>query len=248
MLKVIGLYDWTKNLPQGIKTELKDASQSRRLRDGEHIYHIGDVPDACYRIKTGQVEIQNFTITGKQITIAEFFDGDCFGQGSLIEGIARFNSAVSVGETLLQSLSARAFHDLYRKHAEISQAINRNLCHRLRNALCMVQGASLFTLRERLISLIARLATYRGANVDDVTLLSDVSHEKLAHMLGTNRQSVSRELKILETEGLLQLQYGKICIPDLGKLVAMYEEMISAELLSPEYPKTRSPGRRTRDA
>lgn len=237
MLKVIGLYDWTKNLPPDIKAEVGAAFQLRRYSDNEYIYHIGDTPKGCYRIKSGQVEIQNYTYNGKQLVMAEFFEGDCFGESSLIESLARFNNAMSVGETLLQTVPKETFLSLYAQHAEIVRAINHTQGHRLRNALSLVQGANLFTLRERLIGLIARLATSRGVNVEGVTVLDATSHEKLAHMLGTNRQGVSRELKALEKEGLVHLKYGKIHIPNLDRIVAMYEDMMSAELLSPKYPK-----------
>lgn len=242
MLKVIGLYDWTRNLPPDVRAEVEAALQLRSVPDGEYIFHIGDIPDACYRIKSGQIEVQNFTDSGKQFTIIELFDGDCFGESSLIENLPRCNNAMSVGETLLQTLPKRAFLTLYRQHAEISRAITHNLSNRLRNALSLVQGASLFTLRERLISLIARLAASRGVDIDGVTILDNVSHEKLANMLGASRQAVSRELKALEMEGLLHLKYGKMHIPDLRTIVAMYEDMMSAELLSPEYPPRTSGG------
>lgn len=236
MLKIIGLYDWTKNLPPEIRAEVAAAMRLRRFSDGEYIYRIGDLPSACYRIKSGQVEVQNYTYTGKLLVMIELFEGDCFGESSLLENLARFNNTVSVGDTLLQTLSAEAFLTLYRRYAEIPREINLSMGHRLRNAWAVAQGASLFTLKGRLISLIARLASSRGVkDADGVTILDNASHEKLAHMLGTNRQVVSRELKALESQGLLHLKYGKMHIPDLGSIVAMYEDMMSAELLSPKY-------------
>jgi CRP/FNR family cyclic AMP-dependent transcriptional regulator len=45
-----------------------------------------------------------------------------------------------------------------------------------------------------------------------------VSQESLAQQLGVSRQSVNRQLKLWESEGLLTLQYRAIVIVDLQKL------------------------------
>ncbi|MCP5132012.1 MAG: helix-turn-helix domain-containing protein [Pseudomonadales bacterium] len=42
----------------------------------------------------------------------------------------------------------------------------------------------------------------------------EISHEGLSNMLGASRQSISKELKLLEREEEIELRYGKICIRD----------------------------------
>ncbi|WP_172611779.1 helix-turn-helix domain-containing protein [Pseudomonas graminis] len=45
-----------------------------------------------------------------------------------------------------------------------------------------------------------------------------VSQEKIAQQLGVSRQSINRQLKIWETQGLLVVRYSAITILDLQKL------------------------------
>jgi CRP-like cAMP-binding protein len=45
-----------------------------------------------------------------------------------------------------------------------------------------------------------------------------VSQESLGHMLGASRQSVNRQLKQWELDGLLRVSYGCITLLDLNAL------------------------------
>lgn len=45
-----------------------------------------------------------------------------------------------------------------------------------------------------------------------------LTHEDLAHMIGTHRETVSRALQALSREGLVHSQHGTIEIVDTGKL------------------------------
>ncbi|RYF31656.1 MAG: helix-turn-helix domain-containing protein [Cytophagaceae bacterium] len=66
-------------------------------------------------------------------------------------------------------------------------------------------------LASRLASLIKR------SDVDGGHCLK-VSQEKIAQQLGVSRQSINRQLKIWEAQGLLIVRYSAITILDLQKL------------------------------
>jgi hypothetical protein len=54
-------------------------------------------------------------------------------------------------------------------------------------------------------------------------------------MLGASRQSVSKELKLLEREGDIELRYGKIYIRDVVALGDRYEKAVGMEQVTPLY-------------
>jgi biotin operon repressor len=90
-----------------------------------------------------------------------------------------------------------------------------------------------------------RLAYSHGIKDDDGTLHVDTSHEELGRMLGASRQSISKELKILEQEETVEIRYGKIYIRDLDRLKQKYDNLLGQEQISPLYsdsaPKQRDP-------
>jgi len=54
-------------------------------------------------------------------------------------------------------------------------------------------------------------------------------------MLGASRQSVSKELKQLEVEGLINVQYGKIFVLDPNALHETYESLVGQDQITPIY-------------
>ncbi|KPW94571.1 hypothetical protein ALO75_101915 [Pseudomonas syringae pv. coryli] len=66
-------------------------------------------------------------------------------------------------------------------------------------------------LANRLIALVKR------PGIEEAAYLK-ISQENIAQQLGVSRQSVNRQLKMWETEGLLVVRYGAVTILDLQKL------------------------------
>jgi hypothetical protein len=62
-----------------------------------------------------------------------------------------------------------------------------------------------------------------------------VSHEDLSHTLCVSRQSISKELKILEREGCVALCWGRIRINDIDALNEKYDGQMGMEQLTAVY-------------
>lgn len=84
---------------------------------------------------------------------------------------------------------------------------------------------------------IHRLAYSHGYRDESEGLYIDVSHEELDKMLVASRQSVSKELKLLERQGDIQLRCGKICIRDLESQGDRYERAVGMEQVTPRYDR-----------
>ena len=145
------------------------------------------------------------------------------------------NSAVAVRESRVSVLSKPNFFMLYKKHPEISWQLNLVQCRRLRFFFSLTEDAAGLNLHVRLARAIHRLAHSHGYRDGNDGSCIDVSHEELSNMLGASRQSVSKELKLLEREGEIELRYGKIYIPDLAALGEKYEKGMGMEQVAPHY-------------
>ena len=59
--------------------------------------------------------------------------------------------------------------------------------------------------------------------------IASIYHQDLSHMLGVSRQSISRELRLLEHEGDIQLRYSKVYFRDLALLAEKCEQSVGME-------------------
>ncbi len=191
--------------------------RSRVVAEAEAIYTSGDDAAECYRIRSGVVRVNEYTLLGREFQLASWHAGDCFGVIDLIDGLPRFNNAYAVGRTDLDVLDKASFDRLRREHPGIERAISVHLCARIRRLASQVIEASLLPLKERLPRLLGELlrSTERAE-------IASFSQNDLANMLGATRQSVSRELKELERQGWIELGYRSVSIRNLPVFVARF--------------------------
>lgn len=236
MRKVQSLHNWINSLPGAVRSAIVQRMRPRDYDDGAAVYSLGEEGRELYLIESGKVSICNYSEAGREVQLAELREGDCFGEMSLIDGLPRANNAYSVGVSRLKVLRHPDFAHLYAEHPEIALELNQLLCHRIRMSYTAIQDASVLTLKDRLSRLLSRLGFSIGvADQQGVTVVEGVPHEHLARMLGTTRQSVSRELKVLEKAGLVRCSYGRILIPDITTLVSNCDGLIGEESIVADY-------------
>ena len=146
------------------------------------------------------------------------------------------NHAVATEASRVRVLGKQQFERLYGKYPEVSRQLNLMLCNRVRLLWGMTEDANTLSLHQRLARAMLRLAYSHGIKDAAGILYVDTSHEELGRMLGASRQSISKELKLLEQEGIVEICYGKIYIRDLDSLNRNYENLLGQEQISPLYP------------
>ena len=112
---------------------------------------------------------------------------------------------------------AEDFHRLVHTQPAVHMAFTRLVCMRLRQALAWIDDAILQPLPVRLAHRLLTLDARPGAAPDGAAVLA-VSQEDLAFMLGVSRQSVNRQLKLWEDEGVLRVGYRVVELMDRTRL------------------------------
>lgn len=236
MRKILNMHDWVSELPEALAQEVIQHYVTRTLSDGECLYRQGDPADACYRVISGKLKICNFNHEGQELLHTYLMEGDCVGDPSLILKEPRMNCAFATGETQIGVLRRADFHDLYKKQPEIPMAINRVMSRRLRFMFMLAEDASLLPLSQRLARAIVRMGHSLGqVNADGSAIIEDISHDELGKIVCAARQSVGRELKKLEQEGAIEIQYGKLIIHDMDAFAARYDSLLGVEPVVPDY-------------
>jgi len=90
-------------------------------------------------------------------------------------------------------------------------------------------------LRQRLALTIARLAHSQGLRDSSGEQFIGISQEELGKMLGVSRQSISKEIKRLQKEEVIDLRYGKIYICSLSLLLEKYEGFMDVSQIAAVY-------------
>lgn len=235
MYTIYNLHNFIDQLPKNTFSKWMTLSVERTFKNEECVYHQGDESTEVYQICSGSIRLCNYSEDGKEMIVASFKAGDCFGEMGLIDSLPRSSHAIALGDVSLRVLSKKNFQHLYDTYPEVAKQINLMLVHRVRLLWQYTEDASTLNLHQRIARTLMRLSHSHGQQEENNNYSISTSHEELGRMLGASRQSISKELKSLEKEGCIDVQYGKICIIDPKKLNARYENLMGQEQLTPVY-------------
>ena len=207
-------------LPPEVHELLMARSHRVPLARDESLFHKGSDPDALFGVFSGRLRVSTAGRDGREAVISVMEPGHWFGEVSLLVGRERVYDVVAVEASEVAVVAAADFHRLVHERPDVHMAFTRLICHRLRQALAWIDDVILQPLPARLAHRLLTLeaSEARSTSGNDAGQRFSVSQEDLAAMLGVSRQSVNRQLKAWEREGLLSLRYGGVELHDRERL------------------------------
>lgn len=205
-------------LSQPLDQLLRDAARRRHLHKGDTLYTRGSRPDSVFCVEQGAIQLSTTSASGREAVLGVVEGGRWFGELTVFIQAPRVHDAKAIAETDLLVVSARRLQGIVNHRSEHLLEFLRLVCHRYKWAIERMDTTILQPLAVRLAHLLA--VTHERAADGHATSLPElkVSQESLGHMLGASRQSVNRQLKQWELDGLLQVSYGRIRLLDLNAL------------------------------
>lgn len=203
------------SLPTEVDARLLQGARVKRLVKSEAVFPQGSEPLGMFRVIRGTLRVNSQSASGRQLFLTSLGVGDWFGEVPLLDGLPRTYDVRASSSVEVAVLPANAFWQIIEERPDVLLAITRLVCSRYRMALDWAASAILTPLPVRLAMRLAAMIHRSGSQQAPIL---KVSQESLAQQLGVSRQSVNRQLKRWESEGLLTLQYRAIVIVDLQRL------------------------------
>jgi len=200
-------------------TEMKDVETSAPMftcEPGRIFYHADDPAEVLFILKKGEVILSRVNEDGKRLITATLEAGTIFGEMPLLGQRLQHSEAEALTECLICSMSRRDVVALINKYPVIAVRIAEVLSSRLEEAEARLQEMAFQGLRERLATLLLRLADetdWRGNLV-----IQGLTHQHLAEILGSYRETVTATLNEFKADGLVETGRKKIVIIDVDGL------------------------------
>jgi CRP/FNR family cyclic AMP-dependent transcriptional regulator len=169
--------------------------------------------DALFIIASGQVKVSIVSEDGREVILSLLGEGAVFGELSLLDGKPRSANVVATEDTQLYMVRRPDFLQLVYKVPQIAIGLLAELAARLRKTDRKIEGLALLDVTSRISETLLQLAEEQGVQTElGVTLESRPTHQQLANMSGTTRETVSRVLKRLEGQGYISTEGRSITI------------------------------------
>ncbi len=179
----------------------------RRFTKGTVILEEGLPGDHMYFIREGRVKVTMASGDGRERIASLLQAGDFFGDMALIDLRPRSASATALEATTVLAISRSTFLRLLRGSPELSLGIIRDLVDRLRQADEKVTALCFLGVKDRTRRAIEELAP-SGGEPGLSAWSPPVTHQQLADLVGSSRETVTRALQELKRDGAVH-QRGK---------------------------------------
>ncbi|MEI7027664.1 Crp/Fnr family transcriptional regulator [Paenibacillus sp. y28] len=187
----------------------------RSYKKGTVLFFEGDLGEELFLVHTGVVKISRLE-NSKEVTLALFRSGDFFGDMAIIrKGLTRSATAETMEDATLYQLSRTDFF----KFLEVSPSLCLKLLEvtmdRLRRANEVIHDITLLDVRSRIMKTILRLAVEYGTENEEGILINvKLTHQQIANIVGTVRESVTKVLQELQDDNVIVIRKKMILVQD----------------------------------
>ncbi len=192
----------------------------RSFPKGVRVFHEGDLSDACYIVRTGDLRVTREHSDGRAIALTTLGVGDFFGELAMLDGGARSASVETLSDSELLALPASDMRRVIADHGDIAAKLIAALTRRLRETNERVSRQSFQTVPSRVAGVLAQLTAEEALPEDREGITIRMTQADLAQLAGTSRESVSRFLATLERAGVVAVGRGRVTIVEPRRLRA----------------------------
>ncbi len=206
------------------QASLAESAQLLEIKKGEHLFHDKEPVDRLYFVVEGHFTLYKLNNLGEKRIIF------ILGKGNLLND--------SVRPSLTTSVSAKAFNDgrvlsipkktmlsLMEKDHKLTMAILDTIEHKVRRLHRQLKNSSgSIRMDRRLAAKLWKLSKDYGVETDEgICIDLDLTHHFIADLLGTKRETISRQMKVLTDLGLIITSKGQIIIPSREDLMEFFQ-------------------------
>jgi CRP/FNR family transcriptional regulator, cyclic AMP receptor protein len=202
--------------------ELERAALPLFIRKKQVAYRPGDPSDSIFIIRSGRIKISKITEDGREIILNLLKTGDVFGEMAFLEDSPRDTFAEALDDTNLYVLKKPELLQLIKRRPAITYRLAKVIGERRREAEKNMENFLYKGVRERLANILLRLSNDYGIKDSRGKMLRiKITHQDLANLIGSSRETVSLTLGDFRREGYIDINERKIIIRDEQGLVAM---------------------------
>ncbi|HMM71871.1 MAG TPA: cyclic nucleotide-binding domain-containing protein [Rhodocyclaceae bacterium] len=187
------------------------ASIMRRIPRGATVVRAGDRTDFVYLVLSGSLKVLVSDEEGREVILSMLGPGELFGEMGVLDENPRSATVVALAASDLVVISKADFKRCLYENFDVTMYILRNLVQRLRVADRKIESLALMDVYGR----VARLLLEMAEEINGQKVVNRrISKQDIAKMIGASREMVSRVMKDLNVQGLIEEGDGRILLFD----------------------------------
>ena len=209
--------------PEALKS-LSAVSHLCTYPGGAVLFVEGQVPRGFFVLCSGRVKLSTTSRDGKVLILKMAEPGDALGLSAVISGTPYELRAETAGPCQVNFIERDALMKLLERHGELglhtAQALSKEFQSAYRDIHELVLArSSAGKLARLLLSWTGGHERENGRH--EIRIRSSLTHEEMAQMIGSSRETVTRLLSELKKKELIRLEGSTLVIRDRTALEAL---------------------------
>ena len=189
-----------------LPTALRTVAKEQYLSTGQVLFHQNEDTQAIYAVKTGQIRLLHYTMSGQSISHYAVHAGEICAEVALF--LDTYTCTAIVEEpTQVLVFPKQVFLNTVQQNQEFAIAFIMQLSYRLHTTKVMVELRSIRSAQERVLHYLRLLAS-----PEKNIVLLEQPFKNIASDLGIRPEVLSRALTQLASDGAIARERRKITL------------------------------------
>ncbi len=210
-------------LPREALDDISHLATETSVRRGQTVFQKGDAGSYMVAVLSGRIRISDTSPEGREVTLNMIDAGEVFGEMALLDGKPRSADATALEDSRLMMVERRHFLPYLTSNNALALRVIDVLVERLRDTSETLGNFAMLDLPERLARKLLTLAAEYGNSASGrIVLEIRLSHTDLGRFVGCSRETVNKQMRAWEEDGIVARETGRIvvCKPAVLKRIA----------------------------
>ncbi|WP_020570222.1 Crp/Fnr family transcriptional regulator [Neolewinella persica] len=219
-ITLLSQFDLFDALTETERNQLAEVMECRKKPRYSVIYQPGETSEHIFLLSKGAVKISTHSSEGKEVIKQLIHPEAIFGELALVGEAKRTETAQSLKEEVhYYTIRTVDFQRILANNSKLSQQVLFLFGQRMMAAENKLENLIFKDARSRIVNFLHEVVTKRGRQVGyEMLLKHSLTHQDIANITCTSRQTVTLVLNELRKENLIYFNRGRILVRDMETL------------------------------
>lgn len=207
-----------KHVPDPLRSEIAQRLRPHRATKGRTLVEKGSRTTDVFFLVEGRAEVVLYSSNGREVCVNSIAPGAMFGEIAALDDAPRSASIVASSDAVLVAMRASDFRACLESSPAAALWLAQRLAAHTRRLTDQVFELSALNVRARIHCGLLRLAQEGERRNGVIEVRPAPTHADLAKRIGTHREAVTRELRVLAASKVIRYGRRSLVILDLSRL------------------------------
>lgn len=207
-----------RGLPREDLARLGEQMTIRELARREVAFNKGEPGHALCFLLEGRLQAVDFTVDGREVGLYFVDSGDYFGELAVIDAKPQPEFMIAVAKSKIAVLPRQEARSLMLSTPSVAEQLMMRLATRLRQVSAQRTLLALSNPAQRVCAQLVLLMEKESSGNGQAGIRQTPTHQEIAIMINTSRETVTRVFQVLQTRGILKREGNALAVTDPGYL------------------------------